>query len=43
VIADSGEIGEFEYEIFKIKIKSVSSYQKDLLYYDNNIINKRAF
>lgn len=31
VLTDSGEIGEFEYDIFKIKIKSLQTYHRDLI------------
>ena len=31
IIKESGEIGEMEYDIFKIKIKSLKEYQSDLI------------
>lgn len=35
IIEDSGEVGEFEYDIFKITIKSMESYEKNLIHADN--------
>jgi glycosyltransferase involved in cell wall biosynthesis len=32
IIQESGEIGEFELDIFKIKIKSLETYEKDLIF-----------
>jgi glycosyltransferase involved in cell wall biosynthesis len=32
IIADSGEVGEFELDIFKIKIKALTTYEQDLTY-----------
>lgn len=32
IIEDSGEIGEFEYDIFKITIKSMESYENNLIH-----------
>ena len=32
IIQESGEIGEFELDIFKIKIKSLNTYEKDLIF-----------
>jgi FkbM family methyltransferase len=31
IITDSGEVGEFELDIFKIKIKNLQTYEKDLI------------
>lgn len=31
IITDSGDIGEFEYDIFKIKIKSIQTYHNQLI------------
>ena len=31
MLQDSGEIGEMEYNIFKFKIKSLNTYEKDLV------------
>ena len=30
-IIDSGEVGEMEYDIFKFKITSLTTYEKDLI------------
>ena len=35
IIHESGEIGEFELDIFKIKIKSLTTYEKDLIFIKN--------
>jgi len=35
IIHESGEIGEFELDIFKIKIKSLNTYEKDLIFIRN--------
>lgn len=35
IIEDSGEIGEFEYDIFKITIKSMESYENNLIHADD--------
>jgi len=35
IIHESGEIGEFELDIFKIKIKSLNTYEKDLIFMKN--------
>lgn len=35
IIHESGEIGEFELDIFKIKIKSLKTYEKDLIFIRN--------
>ena len=35
IIQESGEIGEFELDIFKIKIKSLKTYEKDLIFMKN--------
>lgn len=35
IIQESGEIGEFELDIFKIKIKSLKTYEKDLIFIRN--------
>jgi hypothetical protein len=32
IIKESGEIGEFELDIFKINIKKMKEYQNDLIY-----------
>jgi hypothetical protein len=32
IIADSGEVGTFELDIFKITIKSLTTYEHDLIY-----------
>ena len=31
MLQDSGEVGEMEYDIFKFYIKSLDSYEKDLI------------
>ena len=31
ILQDSGEIGEMEYDIFKFYIKSLDTYEKDLI------------
>jgi len=31
VITDSGDLGEMEYDVFKFKVKSLNTYQKDLI------------
>ena len=31
MLEDSGSIGEMEYEIFKFNIKSLDTYEKDLI------------
>ena len=31
MLKDSGEIGEMEYDIFKFKINSLETYEKDLI------------
>jgi len=31
LIADSGEVGEMEYDIFKFSIKSLQTYEKELI------------
>jgi hypothetical protein len=31
LLQDSGEVGEMEYDIFKLKIKSLNTYEKDLI------------
>ena len=31
VLQESGEVGEMELEIFKLNIKSLDSYEKDLI------------
>jgi hypothetical protein len=31
ILKDSGEVGEMEYEIFKFKIKSLDTYEKELI------------
>ena len=36
IIKDNGDIGEFEFDIFKIIINSMSEYQNDLIYLKNN-------
>jgi glycosyltransferase involved in cell wall biosynthesis len=36
IIKESGEIGEFELDIFKITINSITEYQNDLIYLKNN-------
>lgn len=36
IIRESGEIGEFELDIFKITINSMIEYQNDLIYLKNN-------
>jgi glycosyltransferase involved in cell wall biosynthesis len=33
MLKDSGEVGEMEYDIFKLNIKSLQSYEKDLIVY----------
>ena len=33
MLKDSGEIGEMEYDIFKFKIKSLDTYEKDYVVY----------
>jgi hypothetical protein len=35
VIKDNGDIGEFEFDIFKITINSMTEYQNDLIYLKN--------
>ena len=35
IIQNSGEIGDFEYGIFKITIKSMESYEKNLIHADD--------
>jgi glycosyltransferase involved in cell wall biosynthesis len=35
IIEESGEIGTFEYDIFKITIKSMESYEKNLIHADD--------
>lgn len=35
ILQESGEIGEFELDIFKIKIKSLKTYEKDLIFIRN--------
>lgn len=35
IIHESGEIGEFELDIFRIKIKSLRTYEKDLIFIRN--------
>ena len=35
ILQESGEIGEFELDIFKIKIKSLQTYEKDLIFIRN--------
>ena len=32
MLRDSGEIGEMEYDIFKFYIKSLDTYEKDLIF-----------
>ena len=32
LLQDSGEIGEMEYDIFKFHIKSLNTYEKDLIF-----------
>jgi len=32
LLQDSGEIGEMEYDIFKFYIKSLNTYEKDLIF-----------
>ena len=32
IIAESGEVGTFELDIFKITIKSLTTYEHDLIY-----------
>lgn len=36
ILADSGEIGEFQYDIFKVKIKSLQTYEHELIKVDNS-------
>ena len=36
IIKESGEVGEFELDIFKITINSMIEYQNDLIYLKNN-------
>jgi glycosyltransferase involved in cell wall biosynthesis len=36
VVKDNGDIGEFEFNIFKITINSMTEYQNDLIYLNNN-------
>jgi hypothetical protein len=36
IIADNGDIGEFELGNLKVKVKSLDSYEKDLIYLKNN-------
>jgi len=36
IIKDNGDIGEFEFDIFKIIINSMVEYQNDLIYLNNN-------
>ena len=31
LLRDSGEVGEMEYEIFKFHLKSLETYEKDLI------------
>jgi hypothetical protein len=31
MLQDSGQLGEMEYDIFKFHIKSLDSYEKDLI------------
>ena len=31
ILQESGEVGEMEFEIFKFKIKSMKTYEKDLI------------
>ena len=31
MLQDSGEVGEMEYDIFKFKINSLKSYEKELI------------
>jgi glycosyltransferase involved in cell wall biosynthesis len=35
IIENSGEVGEFEYDIFKFHIKSMGSYEKNLIHADD--------
>ena len=32
ILQDSGEVGEMELEIFKLEIKSLNTYEKELIY-----------
>ena len=43
ILDDSGELGNFQYEIFDISINSLKTYQNDLLKIENNIKNSRIF
>ena len=40
IIADSGQIGEFEFDIFKVKINSLKTYEQDLIKVDNSKYEK---
>lgn len=37
IISDSGEIGEMEYNIFRLKIKKMNTYEKNLIKLNNDI------
>ena len=43
ILDDSGELGDFQYEIFDVNINSLKTYQNDLLKIENNIKNNRIF
>jgi len=36
IIAESGEVGEFELDIFKIKIRALNRYESELINLDSN-------
>ena len=36
ILKESGEVGEFELDIFKIKVNSMTEYQNDLIYLKND-------
>jgi len=36
MLEDSGQVGEFEYEIFKLKINKLSDYNKNLINIKDN-------
>ena len=37
ILADSGELGSMEYDIFKLKINSLQTYEKNLIKTDSNL------
>ena len=39
ILKDSGEIGEMEYDIFKITINSLKTYNEDLIVNEDTMFN----